>query len=80
MRTVPNRHHDWRQLALAVAATTAMVALFLAFERTFLWLAAILALVTLLPVLPNDWSPREVYWRAFIAGVLVAVGIAIWLT
>lgn len=80
MNTIPTKHHSPRQIGLLVAATGLMAVLFLLFERSFMWLAAGLVVVTLLPVLPNDWSPREMYWRAFIAGALCAIGLTIWLT
>ena len=78
--TVPTRHHTPGQLGIAITATVAMAVLFLLFERGFLWLASILAFFTLFPFVRDGSSPRQVFWKAFIAGVLVAVGVFIWLT
>ena len=80
MNTVLTRHHRPREVGFLVAATAVMAAMFLLFERSFMLLAAGLVIVTLLPVFPNDWTPRQMAWRAFVAGVLCAVGLAIWLT
>ena len=78
--TFPTRHHAPGHALVAVSVIVALTVLFLLFERGFFWLAAAVAVVTLLPLDRNDWTARQVYWRTGAAALVVVVGLLIWLT
>ncbi len=78
--TRPSGEHRLAALVGFAAVTLLLTVLFVLFEATFLPLAALLAVLALLPIAARDRSVRETYWRAFAAGVLVACAFLIWLT
>jgi len=80
MNTVPTRHHAPGPAWLAATSVAVMTVLFLLFERGFMWLATLLVVVSLSPLIKSDWTPRQVHWRWFALVVVLAAGIVIWIT
>jgi putative flippase GtrA len=79
MRAFQHRH-GFGQGALAVSMTLTMAVLFVLFERTFVWPAAIVAIGALVIVfVTNRDMPHRLFWAIVAVVCVITVAVLLWL-